>query len=120
MAPVSAAVAGSTLREGTETASASFESAVLDYLNYGNHQRSGSDDQWNYYWRFTKGLAVSQLQHDGHEHGNCRKCRSGHPERSGPLLRSSEPFQRGHRSGDDGEAATHEAPVPLREMFEVS
>ncbi|MFG2926930.1 hypothetical protein ACGFYA_36260, partial [Streptomyces sp. NPDC048305] len=31
-----------------------------------------------------------------------------------------EPFQRGHRSGDDGEAATHEAPVPLREMFEVS
>ncbi|MFI9490970.1 hypothetical protein ACIG8K_05310 [Streptomyces halstedii] len=32
----------------------------------------------------------------------------------------SERFQSGHRWGDGGEAATHEAPAPLREVFEVS
>lgn len=32
----------------------------------------------------------------------------------------NERFQSGHRWGDVGEAATHEAPAPLREMFEVS
>ncbi|MFE7427550.1 phosphoglycerate mutase family protein [Streptomyces sp. NPDC057545] len=37
-----------------------------------------------------------------------------------PLPVLIERFQRGHRSGDGAEAATHEAPVPLREMFEVS
>ncbi|WP_370666114.1 helix-turn-helix domain-containing protein [Streptomyces sp. IBSBF 2507] len=35
-----------------------------------------------------------------------------------PLL--SERFQSGHRSGDGGKAATHEAPMPLREVFDVS
>ncbi|MEU5629921.1 fumarylacetoacetate hydrolase family protein, partial [Streptomyces tendae] len=32
---------------------------------------------------------------------------------------TSERFQSGHRSGDGGKAATHEAPMPLREVFDV-
>ncbi|MEU3950677.1 hypothetical protein AB0F01_31105, partial [Streptomyces sp. NPDC029526] len=31
-----------------------------------------------------------------------------------------ERFQSGHRWGDSGEGTTHEAPAPLREVFEVS
>ncbi|MEU3950703.1 hypothetical protein, partial [Streptomyces sp. NPDC029526] len=33
---------------------------------------------------------------------------------------ANERFQSGHRWGDSGEGTTHEAPAPLREVFEVS
>ncbi|MFJ9663630.1 hypothetical protein ACIRPP_03285, partial [Streptomyces sp. NPDC101219] len=36
------------------------------------------------------------------------------------LAFSTERFQSGHRWGDSGEGTTHEAPAPLREVFEVS
>ncbi|WP_333752760.1 hypothetical protein, partial [Streptomyces sp. IBSBF 2394] len=44
---------------------------------------------------------------------------SGEPT-SARWEQASERFQSGHRSGDGGKAATHEAPMPLREVFDVS